>query len=72
MDTVLHHLVVSLCMFCIFMLPEIPYLVAYLKSKSSHKPAALSWDFLQRKEVQEAQRMIWDGVEWMLDEQTLF
>ena len=74
MDTVLHYLVISLCMFCIFMLPEIPYLLEYLKSKSKSQPrgVALSWEFLQREDVQEAQRMMWDGFEWMLDEQTLF
>ena len=54
------------------MLPEIPYLLAYLKSKSQPKAAALRWEYLLREDVQEAQRMMWDGFEWMLDEKSLF
>ena len=72
MDTILFYLVVSLYIFCISILPEIPYLLAYLKSKSQTKAAALRWEYLLREEVQEAQRMMWDGFEWMLDEQSLF
>ena len=69
MDTILFYLVVSLCIFRISILSEIPYLLSYLKSKSQPKAAALRWEYLRREEVQEVQRMMWDRLEWMLDEQ---
>lgn len=69
MDTILFYLVVSLCIFRISILSEILYLLSYLKSKSQPKAAVLRWEYLRREEVQEVQRMMWDGLEWMLDEQ---